>query len=437
MQHPESALAEAYHRLLPWIRAQFPQLECLENGEPRVYLDNAAGTLVPSVVANAMADAALWTNPQPERTWPPAPGTRKAHSHLRALLADFLNAPTGSLVCLSESTTASLFKVRTALEPAWSARDNVVVTDCDHFANVTPWEWRARWEVRRTRMLSDGTLDLDHLASQVDGGTRVVALPLAGNGLGNLIPVCGAAAVVRRRSPAAMVVVDAVHAAPHVPVDVQALGADAVAFSTYKLYGPMGGVLWVSPTAMPGVVDGCYHVEPHTEPATLLEWGTLNNAVAAGIIAALEYLAGIGERLEPAAIGLCPELPRQRRRLRLAMLAIRVAEVAQCARTLGMLREVRGLTIHGIADPTRAAERVPTYSVTLPGWAPHDLERFLWREGRLQAAAGNHYSAAITRGLGLPGVLRASMAHYNSAADGEALARALAAAADRTPGATS
>src|SRR5687768_5728837 len=96
----------AFERLVPWIRSQFPQVERLWGGEPRVYLDNAAGTLVPRTVAAAMGEAALWANPQPERSWPDAPRTKAAQDRARALLADFLNAPEPGRVYLSESTTA-------------------------------------------------------------------------------------------------------------------------------------------------------------------------------------------------------------------------------------------------------------------------------------------------------------------------------------------
>src|SRR5438132_1003487 len=116
--------------LLPRIRAQFPQLEKLRDERARVYLDNAAGTLVPQTVADAMAEAALWANPQPDRAWPSSPETKREHRRARALLREFLNAGDEDPVYLSESTTASLLKLRQALEPSIEVGDNVVVTDC-------------------------------------------------------------------------------------------------------------------------------------------------------------------------------------------------------------------------------------------------------------------------------------------------------------------
>ncbi|MCE3245652.1 MAG: cysteine desulfurase-like protein, partial [Arthrobacter sp.] len=196
----------SFARLVPWARSQFPQIESLRNGQRRIYLDNAAGTLVPQAVADAMASAAIWANPQPERAWPGAFETRRAHQRMRTLLADFLNAVPDERIFLSESTTSALYKLREGLEPSLAAEDNVVVTDCDHFANISPWEWRARWEVRRAGMLPDGHLDLDHFATLLDDRTRVVAVTVAGNGLGTLIRVDEAVRIVRERAPQAIVV---------------------------------------------------------------------------------------------------------------------------------------------------------------------------------------------------------------------------------------
>src|SRR5688500_14626412 len=110
-------LSPAFEHLLPWIRSHFPQIANLRSGDKRVYLDNAAGTLVPQSVADAMADAALFANPQPERSWPAGPATKREHDNTRRLLADFLNASDGDSLFVSESTTASLYKLREALEP--------------------------------------------------------------------------------------------------------------------------------------------------------------------------------------------------------------------------------------------------------------------------------------------------------------------------------
>ena len=423
----KQSLAEPFEGLVRWIRAQFPQIEALRDGRPRVYLDNAAGTLVPSSVVAAMAEAAVWANAQPERGWPSAPETRAQHQRARFLVRAFLNADEGDPVYFSESTTAALYKLREGLEPSLAPGDNVVVTDCDHFANITPWEWRARWEVRRARMLPDGHLDLDHLTSLLDERTRVVALAVAGNGLGTILHLDAAIAGVRRRAPRAFVVLDGVHAAPHVPLDVKALGADALAFSTYKLFGPFCGVLWLG-ERLAAALDP-YHVEPHRDVETLLEWGTLNNVTVAGVNAALDYVAALGERLEPSAVGEHAGYPRERRRFKLALAGIRDYEAGISRRLLAGMAAMPHVRSFGVQNPRRADERAPTFAFAVEGMDDAVVERRLWEIAGVQVAAGSHYSAAVSRGLGRAGVVRAGFAHYNSSRDVDVFQNALQALA--------
>ena len=413
----------ALARLIPWIRSQFPQIESVRNGKRRIYLDNAAGTLVPQTVADAMASAAIWANPQPERAWPGAFETRREHQRMRSLLADFLNAAPGEAIFLSESTTSALYKLREGLEPGFQPEHNVVVTDCDHFANISPWEWRARWEVRRARMVPDGHLDLDHFASLLDPQTQVAALTVASNGLGTLLRIDEAVQVVRERAPEAIVVLDAVHAAPHVPLDVTASGADALAFSTYKLFGPNCGVLWLRESLAERLSP--FHVEPHTDAETLLEWGTLNNVTVAGVIAALEYLQRLGERLEPSFIGQLTGYPRDRRLFKVVLTAIREYEQQLSARVLQAWAELPEVPLYGIREPERAAERVPTFAFEANSVPMEELEARMFALAGLQVAAGSHYSSAVLRGMGRTSLGRASFAHYNSEAEANALLLAL------------
>jgi cysteine desulfurase family protein (TIGR01976 family) len=415
--------AGAFERLLPWIRAQFPQIESLRDGTRRIYLDNAAGTLVPRSVSEAMAEAAIWANPQPDRYWPDSPRTKREHRRTRELLADFLNAGEGDRIYLAESTTAALYKLREALEPCLGAGDNVVVTDCDHFANITPWEWRARWEVRRAPMLPDGHLDLDRFAALLDHRTRVAALTVASNGLGTVLRAAEAVRIARERAPEAVVVLDAVHAAPHLPLDAAELGADALAFSAYKLFGPVCGVLWLRRELLPRLDP--YRVEPHLDAETLMEWGTLSSVNAAGVRAALEYVQRLGERLEPAYVGSLAGYPRGRRLFKVALTAVREYEAGLSRRVLCGLAELPGVTVFGVTEPARAEERVPTFAFSLEGVPDEELEARLWEAAGLQVAAGTHYSAAVLRGLNRKAAPRASFAHYNTPEEADAFVAAL------------
>jgi cysteine desulfurase family protein (TIGR01976 family) len=406
-----------------WVRTQFPQLERDGVGRRRVYLDNAAGTLMPVAVAEAMREAALWANAQPERSWPASQQTGSRIAQTRTALRDFLHAAPEDAIYFNDSTTASLFKLRVAVEPRL-AGGSVVVTDGDHYANISAWEWRAAWEVRRARMRpADGGLDMEHLATLLDAGTRVVAVAAATNGLGTRYDLPAVARLVRSRAPEALLVVDAVHLALHAPLDVTAWECDALAFSTYKLFGPFAGVLWVR-ASLAARLDP-YRVEPHTEAASLLETGTLNNPTVAAIGAALAYLEELGARLAPAH----PTPPDRRARLRIALEAIREYEASLSRSMLEGLRARPALArvrLFGVAEPERVAQRVPTFAFAVVGMADDEVEHHLWEDTGLQVAAGSHYAAAVDRGLGRTSVVRASFAHYTTPDDVERLLDALA-----------
>jgi selenocysteine lyase/cysteine desulfurase len=229
--------------------------------------------------------------------------------------------------------------------------------------------------------------------------------------------------LVRERAPQALVVLDAVHGAPHVPLDVQALDADALAFSTYKLFGPNCGVLWLRETLHPQLAP--FRVEPHTDLETLMEWGTLNNVTVAGVAASLEYLQRIGERLEGAFVGQLTGYSRTRRLFKIAVTAAREYEQELSARFLQDVRALSHVTVHGVTDPERVSERVPTFAFESKVVADEELESRLWALAGLQVAVGSHYSSAVLRGLGRRSMSRASFAHYNHPDDVETLIHAL------------
>jgi selenocysteine lyase/cysteine desulfurase len=276
-------------------------------------------------------------------------------------------------------------------------------------------------------MLPDGHLDLDRFAGLLDENTRIAAVTLASNGLGTVLRVRDAVRLVRECSPQALVVVDAVHGAPHVPIDVRDLGVDALAFSTYKLFGPFCGALWLREGLLPALQP--FRVEPHTDPETLLEWGTLNNVTVGGVRAALQYLETLGEKLEPLMIGAWPGHERQGRRFKLALTAMQAYEAEISARVLGAAADLPRVRLYGVTDPAAVAERVPTFGFEIDGVPDAELELRFWEAGHVQLAAGTHYSAAVLRGLGRPSLGRASFAHYNDDADVAAFLSALDAVA--------
>jgi selenocysteine lyase/cysteine desulfurase len=273
---------------------------------------------------------------------------------------------------------------------------------------------------------ADGGLDLEHLASLLDARTRVVALAAATNGLGTCYDLAAAGRLLRERAPEALLVVDAVHLALHAPLEVAAWECDALAFSTYKLFGPFAGVLWLR-GSLAARLDP-YRVEPHDDPETVLEMGTLDNVKVAGVGAALAYLRELGERVLEER-GAIPAPSDRRELLRAAMEGIREYEAELSRRVLTALREradLAGVSLFGVAEPERVGERVPTFAFAVGDLPDEVVERRLWDEAGLQVAAGSHYAAAIRRGLSRPGLVRASFAHYNTPTDADRLLDALA-----------
>lgn len=414
--------------LNPEVRRRFPMIDRDSGGRPRIYLNTGAGSLSVDTAAAAAREAQGRLNPMPGVVVAGETETAALHERTRALAADLLGAGSGREVSFHQSATAALFNVAFGLRGLLRPGGNIVVTDLDHMANVSPWEtvWGEErgFEVRRARVTDEGTLDIGHLLSLVDARTGLAAVTAASNATGSVVPLAEVAAAVHKKSPDGLVVVDAVHHAPHGPLDVKSSGVDALVFSGYKTFGPMLGVLWGRAEVLERLRP--YRVETNKDaPPGKFEMGMLNNASIAALEAALEYLLWLAERLAgPAAAGA--DRPS---RFRLALGAIADYERGLSRRVLEGLRRFdrSRFRLFGLADPARAAERVPTFAFDVAGLSATETKRRLWEEAGIQIADGNHYSAAVVRSLARPeGISRASFAHYDNAATVDLFLEALA-----------
>jgi len=414
--------------LQPQVRARFPMIEHDALGRPRIYLNTGAGSLTVDTAAAAAGDAQGRLNPMPGVIVAGETETAGLHLRARELAADFLNAPSAREISFHQSATAALFHLAFGLRNIVPSGSNLVVTDLDHMANVSPWETvfgeGRGLEVRRARVTPEGTLDRGHLLSLVDRRTALVALTSASNGTGSLAPLKEIVTAVRDTAPACFVAVDAVHHAPHGDLDVRESGVDFLVFSGYKVFGPMMGVLW-------GREDRLERLRPYrveTNKNVLpgkLEMGMLNNAAVAALEAALEYLLWLAGLAAPAGTVFSDRAAK----FRSIMAAITAYEAGITRRVLEGFRgrPLPGFRLFGIADPGRAAERVPTFAFDIGGLAATEAKRRLWVRAGIQIADGNHYSAAVYRHLGRPeGICRASFAHYDNAATADGFLDALA-----------
>jgi len=415
--------------LNPRIRARFPMIGRDSLGHPRLYLNTGAGSLTVDTAAEAARDAQGRLNPMPGAVLAGEAETAALHARVRELAADFLNARSGREISFHQSATAALFQVAFGLRGVIAPSSNLVVTDLDHMANISPWETLlggdGGCEVRRARVSAEGTLDVDHLLSLVDRRTGLLAVTAASNGNGSLVHLKDLVAAIRFKAPECLVAVDAVHHAPHGVLDVRASGVDLLVFSGYKVFGPMMGVLWGRAEVLERLRP--YRVETNKDilPGKF-EMGMLNNASVAALGAALEYLLWVADLLAAPQ----NDLPDRASKFRSAMASLAEYEKAITRRVLEGFRrrDLPRFSLFGIADPARAGDRVPTFAFDIGGLTATETKRRLWTGAGIQIADGNHYSAAVVRHLGRPeGICRASFAHYDNIATADRFLEALAA----------
>jgi selenocysteine lyase/cysteine desulfurase len=414
--------------LNPQVRARFPMIDRDSAGNARVYLNTGAGSLTVDTASEAARLAQGRLNPMPGSVAAGEAETAALHDRVRGLAADFLHARSGREISFHQSATAALFHLAFGLRGTIAPTSNIVVTDLDHMANVSPWEtvWGEGHglEVRRARLTREGALDRDRLLSLVDARTGLFAATSASNGNGSLVPLRELVPAVREKAPACLVAVDAVHHAPHGVLDVQATGIDFLVFSGYKVFGPMMGVLWGRAEVLERLRP--YRVETNKDilPGKF-EMGMLNNASIAALGAALEYLLW----LAGAAAGPQEAFPDRASKFRSVMTAIAAYERSITRAVLEGFRDMGlpGFRLFGIADPARTGERVPTFAFDIGGLTATETKRRLWTRAGIQIADGNHYSAAVVRHLGRPeGICRASFAHYDTVATAGRFLEALA-----------
>lgn len=420
---------------LAWIRDQFPALAQKVGSHPAVFFDGPGGTQVPQRVIDAIGDYLIHSNSNTHGAFATSARSDAIIAEAHAAMADLLGCDPDEVVFGPNMTTLT-FAMSRAIGRELSAGDEIVVTRLDHDANVAPW--RALEErgviVRVVDIdVEDCTLDMDDLRRQITPRTKLVAIGYASNAVGTINDV----AEVTRMAHAvgALSYVDAVHYAPHGPIDVRALDCDFLACSPYKFFAPHMGVLYGKREHLTRLQP--YKVRP-ADNGTPDRWetGTKNHEGIAGVAAAIDYLAELGIRdqgsgsgHEPLAdLNPDPRSPTPRRRALLAaMTAIREYERGLAEKLIAGLLGVPGLTFYGIREPERFGQRTPTVSIRITGHSPHALAEFLGQRG-IFTWDGNYYALSLTERLGVEdsgGMLRIGLAHYNTAEEVDTLLAAL------------
>jgi cysteine desulfurase family protein (TIGR01976 family) len=401
------------------LRRRFPALAIEQDGRPIALFDGPGGTQVPDSVIEAIATYYRTSNANHDGAFLTSRRSDASVDEAHRAIADLLGAADASEIKFGANMTSLTFHVSRSIAATMQRGDEIVVTILDHEGNVGPWKAIAadRGLVVRTVDIhdEDQTLDLDTLDAALGPRTKLVAVGWASNAVGTINPV---AEIVRRaHAVGAWTYLDAVHAAPHLPLDVRAVGTDFLACSTYKFFGPHAGVLYGRAELLDRIP--AYKLRPAEDR---FETGTGNFEGLNGVTAAVEYLAGVGDGYGDAAPGAS-----RRERILAGMTAIRAYEMELYRRLVDGLEAVPGLTLYGITDRGRFDERTPTAALRLEGIAPRAVAEALGAEG-IAVWDGDFYATGLIERLGLlerGGVVRIGLTHYNTAAEVDRLVDAL------------
>jgi cysteine desulfurase/selenocysteine lyase len=391
------------------VRADFPILSRKTNGHRLVYLDSAATSQKPRQVIDATSGYYLGSNANVHRaSYDLAVRSTDAYEAARARLAAFIGAPDPQGVIFVRGTTEGINLVASSLGRLMLKEgDTIVVTAMEHHSNLIPWQLAAQVHGARIVMVevtADGRLALDDFHRALERRPRIVAFTHVSNALGTINPVQDLTRLAH--DAGAVVVVDGAQAAPHMPVNVAALGCDFYCFSGHKMLGPMGIGAVVGRAAlldaMPPYQGGgeminvvrdataTYAPLPHK-----FEAGTPNVVGAVGLSAALDYLAALG------------------------MDAVAAHEQELTRYALERMADVEGVTIYG---PHQG--RVGVISFNLADIHPHDLATILDHEG-VAIRAGHHCAQPLMRRIDVSATARVSFYLYNTVADVDVLVGAL------------
>ena len=380
-------------------RDDFPLLNSLDVA----YLDNAATAQRPQCVLDAVTEFYKSKNANPLRgLYPLSISATESYESARDTVRDFLNAKSSSEIIFTRNTTEGLNLVAYSYGLTnVKAGDEVLVSIMEHHSNLLPWQMVCRQTGAALKFMEcepDGTLDLNKVASLITPRTKIVACTHVSNVLGRVNPIREIAELAHHAG--AVMVVDAAQSTPHIPVDVQALGADFLAFSGHKVYGPMGiGVLYGREellNAMPPFLTGGEMIESVTREGAVFaelphkfEAGTVNAADAVGLQAAIEYVKGIGFE----------QMHRQ--------------EVALTRRAMEGIRNIPCVHVLGSENPE---EHCGIITFTVDGVHPHDISEILASDG-VAIRAGHHCAQPLLAYLKHPSTARASLAFYNTEAE--------------------
>ena len=383
------------------LRSQFPSLQRIEKTRPIIYLDGPGGTQVPQSVIDAISDVYTNKNANTHGQFSTSRETDVLISHARNRVSDLLGAEGGHTISFGANMTSLNFVLANAISRGLQPGDEILITQLDHEANRGPWLQQRKHGiiVREVGLEEDGSLDYADFEKKISEKTRVIAIGLASNIFGTVNEI----ELVRQMAyeAGALLVVDAVHYVPHLLTDVRELGCDFLLCSAYKFYGPHVGILYSTPGALDRLDTDRLRTQTQHAPYRI-ERGTLNHPALAGVSAAIDFMASLGQGNDP------------RDQLVNAMSVIQKHERTLAQQLYLGLREIDGIDIYG--PPLKETQRAPTLSFTVENHRPENICHALAEKG-ICAWDGHFYAVRAVEVMELMpfgGVTRMGINVYNT-----------------------
>lgn len=405
---------------LDLVRAQFPALALTDDGCPRIYLDNPAGTQVPQGVIDGMAQCLIESNANAGGGFRTSDKVDAMLADAHQAMADLLNADSADEIVFGQNMTTITLHMSRSIGRLLQKGDEIILSQMDHDGNIGPWLMLAedlglvvKWLPFNTETFE---FDLQALDDLLTSKTRLICVGAASNMIGTLNDVKSICS--RAKAAGVMTYIDAVQSVPHVATDVQSIGCDFLVCSAYKFFGPHLGVLWGRRELLETLTP--YKVRPASnEIPGCFETGTQNHEGIAGTLAAVEYFAWIGETMCQSWHGKYSRFSGRRKFVHAAMDGLFEYETSLAEQLIAGLQEMPGVRVLGITAPEAFDRRVPTVAISVDGEHPGQISAEL-ASRNIFVWSGDYYAVEAAKALGIydsGGAVRIGPVHYNSSAE--------------------
>ncbi|MEP7345695.1 MAG: cysteine desulfurase-like protein [Gemmatimonadaceae bacterium] len=394
------------------------RFSALERAGRFIFFDNGAGAQVPDTVLEAVTDHLLSRNVQRGGPYRQSREVDAMIVRARGSVAEFVNARSSDEIAFGLNATSFIRAISLAIGQTLDSRPEIIVSELDHEANVATWVALERAGARIVwwRLSSgdaSGRLRSEDLEPLLSERTRLVACTMASNATGSLVDVADVAR--RAHAVGAEVFIDAVHYAPHGPIDVQAIDCDYLVCSGYKVFAPHMGFAWCRREAINRLPTFREDFIPDVTPDKL-EAGTYAYENVAGMDAAIGYLENLGRSVVSGNAE--KQVVSRKDALRAAMHAIAEYERTLSTMLLDEVAGIPGVIVYGVTDRNRLSERVPTLCFSVAGRESTAIAAGLAARD-IGVRSGHMYSPRLIKRLGMlpTGAVRASLVHYNTASE--------------------